>query len=224
MRRRTLIRQETQVVFSTALEREVTVDFYYPKRLPRQPLRLCICQDGQDVRRMNLPQILAQLWREGYPPLLFVAVHANADRMQEYGTYARVDYMGRGARSPLYVDFVRHELLPLLTEKFTISTDPRHRTVAGFSLGALPAFDLAWHFPQTFGQVGVFSGALWWRAAKFNPQDPDANRILHLQVAQSVTVPAVRYWFQTGTEDETEEKSKRRRTSRVKKADAEEPE
>ena len=79
--------------------------------------------------------------------------------------------------------------------------------VAGFSLSGLLAFDLAWHYPQHFATAGGFSGALWWRSKKFRQAEPDANRILHTQVAAANELPDARFWFQAGTEDEQEDRN-----------------
>jgi enterochelin esterase-like enzyme len=127
--------------------------------------------------------------------------------MREYGTIRAADYAGRGDLAPDHAKFVIECLLPYLEKHYPISEKPIHRAMAGFSLGGLSAFDLAWHHSDSFGLTGVFSGALWWRSIDFDPEYPDANRILHTQVAQDQRLPKLKFWFQTGTLDEKEDRN-----------------
>lgn len=194
------------VIQSKPLEREVLVDVYQVDRSKNQPVFFFL--DGQDLRTMPITDIQRQLiQQEGFPAFTIVGIHANEARMQEYGTLSRPDYANRGNRAPQTSTFIRLELMPHLQQRYNISQQAQHNFVAGFSLGALLAFDLAWHFPQQFGATGIFSGALWWRSAAYRKKQPDANRILHTQVSQATKLPAVRYWFQAGTEDEDNDRN-----------------
>jgi enterochelin esterase-like enzyme len=194
-------------IYSEALGREVIVDVYRTSTKREQAVFLFL--DGQDVRRMPVHLIQQQLTRqEGYPPFTVVGIHANADRMREYGTLSQPDYAKRGSQAVQTGRFIREKLLPQLQKKYSLTTNPHRTCVAGFSLGALPPFDLAWHYPQQFGVAGVFSGALWWRSQPFNAKKPDAHRILHTQVENANHLPPIRYWFQAGTEDETEDRNR----------------
>ena len=127
--------------------------------------------------------------------------------MQEYGTLRTADYKNRGSKAKAYADFVIGQLLPWLHQNFRSRTEAADTSIAGFSLGGLSAFDLAWHYPQHFAKVGVFSGALWWRSEPFQENDPDADRIIHDEVAQSTKRPGLRFWFQTGTLDEESDRN-----------------
>ncbi|MEL7161591.1 MAG: alpha/beta hydrolase-fold protein [Bacteroidota bacterium] len=192
---------------STALERDVMVDVYRPAVPPWRLLNLAVFNDGQDLPKMELRRQLTEAYAEGtLKPTLVVGLHA-ADRMREYGTAGRKDYQGRGDRAPAYERFILDELIPWLEGNFNIHHDPNRRAIAGFSLGGLNAFDLAWRNPTEFGIGGVFSGALWWRYKAFRPEDPDADRVLHTYVRKAKKAPAVRYWFMAGTEDETDDRN-----------------
>ena len=127
--------------------------------------------------------------------------------MQEYGAMGRLDYLKRGAKAHLYTRFLLKELMPELHHRYRISTDAQHNAIAGFSLGGLSAFDIAWNHPEQFGQVGVFSGSLWWRSRAFTPEAPDAHRIVHYMVSQGPRREGLRFWFQAGTKDEEEDRN-----------------
>ena len=200
--------QTTYTFHSRSLQRAVIVDVYHPPVKATKPLPLFCFNDGQDLRQMPIKDIMHQLVVvEKYPPFLVVGIHANENRMREYGTINMPDYAGRGDQAAAYARFVTRQLLPYLEKEFEIASDPAQRIIAGFSLGGLSAFDLAWHHPHIFGLTGIFSGALWWRSREFDPQDPDADRILHTQVAQVEKLPKLRYWFQAGTLDEKEDRN-----------------
>ena len=101
-----------------------------------------------------------------------------------------------------YTNFIIKELLPYLRRQYNLSTLPDENTIAGFSLGGLSALDIAWHHPDIFGKIGVFSGSFWWRSKAFHPDDPDADRIVHEMVANSTKREGLKFWLQTGTKDE----------------------
>ena len=52
-----------------------------------------------------------------------------------------------------YSKFLIQELLPQVTSKYTISTDPKMRALAGKSSGAICAWTVAWERPEQFGKV-----------------------------------------------------------------------
>ncbi len=185
---------------SEFLDRKVIVDVYRTDKSKNQPIFFFL--DGQDLRTMPIGVMQQQLSDEGYSSFTVVGIHANEARMWEYGTISRADYGDRGNRAPETAQFILEELMPFLQKRYFVSQASSQNYVGGFSLGALVAFDMAWHYPQQFGTAGIFSGALWWRSRPFNKKLPDANRILHDQVAKASSLPPVRYWFQAGTKDE----------------------
>ncbi|MBK7651960.1 MAG: hypothetical protein IPJ20_16240 [Flammeovirgaceae bacterium] len=78
------------------------------------------------------------------------------------------------------------ELVPYLEYRYSITKDPNQRAIAGFSLGGLSAFDIAWHHADYFGKVGAFSGSFWWRKrdAKSRFYSENYDRIMHQQVRE----------------------------------------
>lgn len=155
---------------------------------------------------MPMTSILRQAYNNGLPLCIIIGIHAG-DRLQEYGTTNRPDYQGRGHQAAAHATFVTQELCPWLRQKYRIKKHPKHHSIAGFSLGGLHAFDLAWHYADIFQNVGVFSGALWWRSQPFRADATDADRIVHTYVEQATALPPLRCWFQAGTADETEDRN-----------------
>jgi enterochelin esterase-like enzyme len=197
---------------AASLDRTVDLDVYLPPDYHTDGKRrypLLIINDGQDLPVMRLQDMLEHLYKkEDLPYCIIVGVYASVERMREYGTCRQADYKGRGDKAVLYREFILQELLPLLHKRFRLDGSPDRMGIAGFSLGGLSAFDLAWAFPQIFGAVGVFSGSFWWRWSPVDPQDPDADRIMHDIVGRSADVPSVqRYWFECGTHDETDDRN-----------------
>ncbi|MBR9922442.1 MAG: esterase family protein [Bacteroidetes bacterium] len=199
---------ETWLLISGHMERSVKFDIYLPalygksnESQARYPLILF--NDGQDLEALQLPKYLAD---PKTPPVICVGIFPE-DRMNEYGTASSPDYKNRGNKAAAYSRFVMLELLPFLHSNFNISNNTQKVGIAGFSLGGLSAFDIAWNHPSTFGFCGVFSGALWWRSKDFKPKDPDADRIVHDSVSRLGVNPGLRCWFQTGTEDEISDRN-----------------
>ena len=164
--------------------------------------------DGQDMAAVGLKKTLHRLYeKNAIPHLLVVAFHPK-DRMQEYGVSDRPDYKNRGSQAKAYADFIIFEFLTFFRSQYRAIIGASENVVAGFSLGGLSAFDLAWQHAPQFGKVGVFSGSLWWRSEAFNTDEPDAHRIAHDMVKEDPIRPKLRFWFQTGTEDEKTDRNK----------------
>ncbi|MBC7446813.1 MAG: esterase family protein [Hymenobacteraceae bacterium] len=166
--------------------------------------------DGQDVDAVALPATLERLWATGLlPPVIVVAIHANADRLQEYGVSSAADYRGRGSRAGQHAQFIVEELRPWVEATYRPATGRAYTAIAGFSLGGLSALDVAWNHFALFGAVGVLSGALWWRARDVrDPLYTDADRLMHQQLAGAPwRASSQRFWFQTGTQDETNDRN-----------------
>ncbi|GJM36097.1 MAG: hypothetical protein DHS20C18_50980 [Saprospiraceae bacterium] len=195
---------------SAALHRDVKIDIYLPPdyfRHPEQTYPLLVFNDGQDMEAVGLIKRLNTLYRSRkLNPLIIVAIHAG-DRMHEYGTSGQLDYKKRGNKAKKYQHFLKGELLPKLRTRYRITTEVSQMAIAGFSLGGLSALDIAWNHPDLFSKVGVFSGALWWRSQPFDPADPDAHRIMHNLLEKSSRQPPLKFWFQTGTHDEKEDRN-----------------
>lgn len=210
-RQKTIEIQRFENFASAKLRRPVVIDVYIPPGHYTEPARAAypfvIFNDGQDLETMRLVKTLEHMWALGsIPHVIVVGVHA-ADRMREYGTAHLADYKKRGDRAASYSRFITQELLPFLRNRYHLSPDPSDAVIAGFSLGGLSALDIAWNHPDLFSVVGVFSGSLWWRSKAYRADDPDADRIMHELIRRGKRRKGLRFWFQTGTHDETSDRN-----------------
>ncbi len=192
--------------YSNALNRVIKFDIYAPQHAleNKASLSLLLLNDGQDLKAVKVQNALKDFHLSNpLNPLLVVGLFPEGNRMQEYGTSGQPDYLNRGAKAGDYTRFITEELLPHLSSTYNLINDPAHRAFAGFSLGGLSAIDICWCHPQLFGTAGVFSGSLWWRSLEFSEAEPDANRIMHLRIRNGRHTKGLRFWFQTGTLDES---------------------
>lgn len=196
-------------LWAAELGREVQLRVYLPPSNSENThgLPLVLVNDGQDFPRMNFDRLWCEVMQSGrVRPCIVVGIDAG-DRLAEYGTADQVDYKGRGARSSVYQDWVLEKAMPFLAARYPLSSRREEIVVAGFSLGGLSALDMAWRAADRIGQVGVFSGALWWRSAAYKAEDPDADRIIHDRIAAAQVAPPLRVWTQAGTLDEEEDRN-----------------
>jgi enterochelin esterase-like enzyme len=194
---------------SEFLKRNVQVDFYLPPESAAGAYDLLLINDGQDLLKMNFTAILDRLYRSSLiRPVLCVGIHAGTQRKSEYGTAGSIDYKGRGSLATQYKQFIIRELLPAIRQIFPQAVFSG-LSFAGFSLGGLSALDIAWNHPDIFQTTGVFSGSLWWRM--LDKDDPaytdDRHRIMHNQIRDGDYIPGMKFFFECGTEDETEDRN-----------------
>jgi enterochelin esterase-like enzyme len=200
---------ETHVWKSVYLEREMTIDCYLPTSVPHpKGMSLLLINDGQNLAELGLKEMLEGLVGSGeVRPLLCVGIHAGEDRKLEYGVAHQADYLGRGNRAALYRNFVVQELLPFIHKSYHVQSF-FDTAFAGFSLGGLTALDLVWNHPQLFQKAGIFSGSLWWRSRALDDGYlEERDRIMHAQVEAGVYKPGLKFFFETGTLDETADRN-----------------
>jgi iron(III)-enterobactin esterase len=201
---------EQRALASTFLKRYVVVDIYLPKNIadPTE-LSLLLINDGQDLEEMKFSVLLNQLFKENeIKPLLCVSIHAGKDRKNEYGTAHVPDFAGRGTKAAAYQQFITEELLPFIHIHFAIEQF-RQKGYCGFSLGGLSALDTVWEHPDVFSLAGVFSGSFWWRSKSLEGDYDDyRDRIMLQKVRSGRYVPGLRFYFTTGSLDETADRNK----------------
>ncbi|MVM36922.1 esterase family protein [Spirosoma sp. HMF3257] len=197
-------------LYSVPLKRIVHLDIVLPPayQASSKTYPVLYLNDGQDLGRLKMTSVLDSLYqKQAIQPFVLVAIHAG-DRIQEYGTAAQADYMHRGSKAGLYTDFILTELLPYIKKHYHVSTDPAKSVFAGFSLGGLSAFDIVFHHPERFSRVGVFSGSFWWRSKSTEDGYRDeTDRIMHDLVRRGTYHKQLKFWFETGTEDETSDRN-----------------
>jgi enterochelin esterase-like enzyme len=214
----TKIEQDILIIESIHLGRTLRVDLYLTGGIMTGPgeggvispeASLLLLNDGQDLQRLGLAAILDDLYGRGaITPLLCAGIHAGDDRKMEYGTAGRLDYQGWGGKADAYTRFIFEELIPAIRAKYG-NASFREKAFAGFSLGALSALDIVWHHPQEFARAGLFSGSFWWRTK--DKSDPAYNertdRIMQDAVRKGGHYPWLKFFFECGTEDETEDRN-----------------
>ena len=202
---------ETLSFPSGELGRNLRIDFYLPPETESDPglFDVLLINDGQDLKTMHFENILSRLYRSGaIRPLLCVGIYAGPLRKFEYGTALAPDYKGRGNLANSYSRFITEELVPAIRLLFPGKLRERW-AFAGFSLGGLSALDISWRKGNLFNLSGIFSGSLWWRTLdKDDPEYQDEqHRIMHNQIRDGYFVPGMRFFFECGTEDETEDRN-----------------
>jgi len=204
------VRVEHLTLESRHLKRTVKLDCYLPaEQTDLSDLHLLLVNDGQDLVTMRFEQILDDLYSNKHmQPIFCVGIHCSSDRKNEYGTARYLDYKGRGAKAGWYTRFILEELLPFIRHHFKVRSFI-HKSFAGFSLGALSALDIVWNHPQEFYSAAVFSGSLWWRDKDQEDEDfdEDLHRIMHRQVKDGGYYPWLKFFFQVGTLDETNDRN-----------------
>ena len=202
---------ETLSFPSEILERNLRIDFYLPPKADQQtgPFDVLLINDGQDLQTMGFETILNKLYRTHViRPVLCIGIHAGPLRKFEYGTAVSADYKGRGNLARRYMYFIKEELVPAIHLLFPDKLNQRW-AFAGFSLGGLSALDITWKQGHLFNIAGIFSGSLWWRTLdKDDPEYQDEHhRIMHNQIRDSEPVSGLKFFFECGTADETEDRN-----------------
>jgi iron(III)-enterobactin esterase len=185
------------------------IEVYLPRGYLSDSLRtypVLYANDGQDMEAVDLAGVLDSLQRtESMAPAIVVAIHAT-ERVQDYGTAYIPNAQGLGARADRYGEFILEELMTLIEGRYRVQRGPAHTAIMGWSLGGLSAFDLAWRHPERFGTVGVFSGSFWWRTDDSSVTAKQRSRIMHRRVHDTPGHPALRMWFETGLQDESDDR------------------
>jgi enterochelin esterase-like enzyme len=198
-------------IYSNFLKRDVKLTIIAPLKKGElyKNVSLMLFNDGQDFPALQMQNTIENLYsNKKIKAALFVGIHANQDRLQEYGTASQSDYAGRGSKAQLHASFVTQELLPYLQKTYFIKKGAKNTYFAGFSLGGLSAIDIVWANPTMFSKVGVFSGSLWWRDKKYESHfKEDNDRIMHNIIKKGKYQKGLKFWFEAGTEDEKDDRN-----------------
>ncbi len=204
-----IVREDLSIL-SQELNREVKLNIYLPAKIADpSEISLLLINDGQDLIKMEFENILEELYNDKIvSALLCVGMHCGSDRKDEYGTSDILDYKGRGTKANAYQQFIFKELLPFIRATCFISSF-KEKSFCGFSLGALSALDTVWNHPEEFTKVGLFSGSLWWRSLSQHDVvfDENIHRIMHNKIRKGNYYPWLKFFFETGTMDETADRN-----------------
>ena len=196
------------ILKSVYLKREVELEIFMPDNLlGNETVNLLLINDGQDLAHMDLESTLSSLYQKWMiEPTVVIGIKASVERVLEYGIAGKPDFKKRGSKANAYTDFVIKELMPFINTELGIAINGK-RAFAGFSLGGITAFDIAWNNENFFDVVGVFSGSFWWRKKDLNAAYTDNDRIVHQMIRDTKVKPAVKFWLMTGTDDETADRN-----------------
>ncbi|MGN6249300.1 MAG: alpha/beta hydrolase [Ginsengibacter sp.] len=202
------IQIERQIINSAFLKRNVTVDLYW-RPVENRKYEVLLINDGQDLVTMNFKSILQSLYEKNeIKSLLCVGIHCGPDRRNEYGTSGHLNDKGLGTKTKSYTSFILEEMLTFISKKFSAFSFTSN-SFCGFSLGGLSALDIVWNHPNLFSNIGVFSGSFWWRSVSEDDADFDENkhRIMQNEIRNGNYYPGLKFFFETGTMDETADRN-----------------
>lgn len=174
--------------------------------------------DGQDMQAVGLQATLAKLHDEhAIEPVIVVAIDMLHDRASGYGLSDRrrgQSVVGGsrigaiGLRAADYSSWVATSLVPYIDAHYRTRADARQRTVMGWSLGALNAFNLAWQYPDVFGQVGAMSPSFWLAGDRSDANAVQRSRLAQAMVARGPKREGLRFWFAAGTAEEANDRDR----------------
>jgi enterochelin esterase-like enzyme len=198
------IKQTEDNLYSRHLQRNVKLRILYtPPPSDRNAYNLLVLNDGQDINELQVKNTMNSLYKSGkISPLVIVGVEAG-DRFQEFGVADKPDYTGIGIKASFYDAFINNELFPYVKKKSGVRKF-QSMVIAGWSLGGLSAFDIAWNHPDKFSKVGVFSGSFWVgdKSTKDSSYSDEKNRIMYFKIKTSRKKPDLQYWFYAGAMEE----------------------
>jgi S-formylglutathione hydrolase FrmB len=172
--------------------------------------------DGQDWDAVGFDATLAQLRRDGaIAPVIVVAVDMPPDRMGAYGLSDRgagrslvgdTRYGPVGAKADAYSRWLVERLVPQVDARYRTKRDAAGRTILGWSLGALNAFNLGWQYPEVFGRVGAFSPSFWIPGERDGEQAAMRTRLAQRMVDAGGKREGSRFWFAIGDSEEDDDR------------------
>jgi len=138
---------------------------YVPAQYEKsKPAALMIFQDGQAFLRLTgdfrVPYVFDNLiYRREMP--VTIAVFINPGRSPDQPEANAVEWGDHSSNRPQeynalddkYAKVIVDELLPVLSQRYSISTNPDDRAIGGASSGAIAAFTVAWQRPDQFHKV-----------------------------------------------------------------------
>lgn len=172
--------------------------------------------DGQDMAAVGLRATLAQLHGDGaIHPMLVVAIDMLHDRMGTYGLSDRAaghslpgdSRFGMvGARAHDYSEWVAKALVPYVDAHYRTQKRAQSRTMLGWSLGGLNAFNLGWQYPDVFGRVGAFSPSFWLAADRTTPTAIQRTRLAQRMVDGASARRGSKFFFAVGSDEEQQDR------------------
>ena len=206
---KTIFKRKKNTIFSKFLNREVVFELIYPHQTEiNRKYKTIYMNDGQELDKLAPTHLYNQFYTENNDHFVWVCIYTNERRLNEYGTSYHPDYKNRGNLATDYMRFILEEMMPYVQKNTPASKKPADNYFCGFSLGGLSAIDIVWENPDKFSKSGVFSGSFWWRSKGYEEgYEEDLDRIMHNKIKESQYKPGLKFWFECGTQDETEDRN-----------------
>jgi enterochelin esterase family protein len=173
---------------------------------------LLVFQDGQRATNptgvLRVPQVLENLIHKGDIPVtigVFVTPGHRAERYPEdLGTgnpnNRAAEY---DALTDRYARMLLEELLPLVAQRYRITSDAARRAIGGTSSGAIAAFTVAWQRPDAFrnviSMIGSYTSIGYRPATATAPLQPGGD--LYPTLIRKNPIKPLRIFLQDGSAD-----------------------
>jgi enterochelin esterase-like enzyme len=172
--------------------------------------------DGQDMPAVGLESTLSRLYAQqaiepAIEPVIVVAIDMLTDRMGTYGLSDRAAgaslpgssrFGPIGARAHDYAQWLAGTLVPYIDSHYRTVPEASGRSMLGWSLGALQAFDMGWQYPELFGRVGAFSPSFWLPPSRA----PGDERLAQAMVERGPRREGLRMFIAVGSAEETDDR------------------
>lgn len=186
------IKQQEDEIYSRHLQEHIKLTVIStPVPEDKKELNLLLLNDGQDVDKLRVKEIVDSLFtKKQIKPLVIVAIHATK-KIEQYGI---VGYTGNKADK--YAMFIDDELYNFVKKKAGVRKF-QSVVIAGCTLGGLSAFDFAWDHADKIDKVGVFSGTFGLNIKpSHHPEYSDStDRMIITKIKSSRKRPKLKYWF-----------------------------
>ncbi len=160
-------------VHSQHLQNQRDIVVYLPPSYRENPLKrypVLYMHDGQNLYQAGqafggvewqVDETLDRLIGTGAArEVIVVGIANNANRIAEYTPVADAGYGGGNGEA--YLNFIEHELVPLINARYRSKTGPAHTFIGGSSLGGLISFWAGWTRSHVFGTAICISSSFWW--------------------------------------------------------------
>ncbi|HJW93794.1 MAG TPA: alpha/beta hydrolase-fold protein [Thermoanaerobaculia bacterium] len=122
-------------------------------------------------------------------PMIVVTVDNSANRLGDLANRAK------------FADLMANDVMPAVRSRYSVTRDPSHVTIGGYSAGGLGAMYVAFRHPEVFGNVMSQSGAYWrgnegtsepgeWLTEQFR-KSPKLPLRIYLDVGGEELIPTV---------------------------------
>ena len=182
-------------------ERDLIV--YLPPEYAHEQRRrfpILYLHDGQNLFDGNTSYVPGMDWRvdetadalieeHAVEPLIIVGIYNTGEQRIEEYTPTPDPKLG-GGHADLYGQMLVEEIMPFISARYRVLTDPMHTGTGGSSLGGLVSLYLGFTRPHIFGKVAALSPSVWWN-----------NKAILQVVSEATPKPRLKIWLDIGTRE-----------------------